>query len=153
MLVFICTKCIFNFLLNLLWNLECVKLKKNQSKIWYRIQNKNAERTWNYWVYFNKEPFLMRGLLTEPCMKENKVIKMPQEWCQLLSLYSGFVTGFSLLLKCMVSQVGKGIFFGSPWQSLFCTGCVCNRHLATCFHPIFFNHCCVLPTLILTFMA
>lgn len=52
----------------------------------------------------------MRGLLTEPCMRENKVIKMPTKWGHLLNLYSGCVTRVSLLLKCLVSQAGKGIF-------------------------------------------
>lgn len=44
------------------------------------------------------------------------------------------------------------LFFGHPWHSLFCTGCVYNRHLATCFLPLFFSHHCVLPTLILIFI-
>lgn len=31
------------------------------------------------------------------------------------------------------------LFFGLPWHSLFCTGCVYNRHLATCFLPLVFQ--------------
>lgn len=62
---------------------------------------------------------------------------MPQEWCHFLNLYSYCVTSFSLLLKFLDFSGGKRhfLFFGCPWHSLFCTGCVCNMHLVTGFPP------------------
>lgn len=95
----------------------------------------------------------MRGLCTEPCMSENKVIKMLQAWCPLLNLYPGCVTGFSLLLKHAVSQAGKGIFPSlTPLALSFVQVVFITGTQQPVFHPMFFNHRCVLLTLILTFI-
>lgn len=66
----------------------------------------------------------------------------------MLNLCPGCVSGFSVL-KCTVSQAGKGIFSSlDTLGTLSCTGCVYNRQ----FSPLFFSHHCVLPTLILIFI-
>lgn len=115
-------------------------LKRNQSWHWLQNSEQECRKNLKFLNAFQQGAFSNERITYWTLHERGQSHKDAHKMVPLAEFVLWLWAGVSLLLKCLVSQAGKGIFSAlEALGTLFCTGSVCSRHLATCFLPSVFQ--------------